>query len=1404
MVDQVSHYRIIEELGKGGMGVVYKAEDTRLGRNVALKVLTDEFTHDDHSRNRFIREAKIASSIQDINICTIHEIDETDDGKLFICMDYYEGRTLQEVIRQDTLPLDLIIEYGIQLASGISKAHKKGIIHRDIKPGNIIVNPDGNLIILDFGLAKLQGDHRITKTGKVAGSMAYMSPEQTLGSELDQQTDIWSYGVILYEMATGILPFSHEYDAALVYSILDKNPEPPTMVNDIIPEQLENIIYKCLKKDKNQRYQSFHEITEDLAALREQQSLEKLPGNILSKPKVSHTEKRLITVMVLEIQGLNILFQQREEQEIISFVEKCYEIVRKHTENAGGKVTGQSDQTFTCIWGLTEKSEKSSLKALNTSLKIKTALGEIKSINKEQQKLQVRAGINTGTAIIKTNVDNDRTDYAVLGETVILTHRLMEFASPGMVLVSQSTYRNANRIFKFSQRKPLMISGSSDLLHNYLLDTTEAQDISMKGYNPLQQIELLGRETELVKLQLHLLQLLQGKGHVINVIGEAGVGKSRLISEFLKAKELSRINLLVGRGTATGENLRYQPIIQWIKKLFEIKEGSNDKDISLNVRSRLQQMCGNEADELLPYVKALLGINKGDQDHPGTNVPSGEGFERNILKNLRTFFTMISLEKPLVLVIEDLHWIDQSSVALLKSLYSLSTEYPILFINVLRPEYVKTGDVILDSIRKRCENNFTDLVLFPLDKAHTDDFISKLLGIEFVPQNLSSILYARTEGLPLYIEEFIYALMDRNLVKIDNKKVEISGDTKAMGIPDTIQEVLQSRISQLDGDSRLVIKTASVIGREFSLRILLELTGNYKETLDTISYLEQLNFFSKKDPGNDDAYIFRHVLIQQATYDTILPGEKKEMHHNVAKALEKTYANQLENFYGVLALHYSLAEDLVNSESYLIMAGEQALHSAASNEALNFFRQALDTYLEKYGSSADPAKIALLNKYIGIAHHNVGHFIETDYYLGKVLESYGIRFPKNKLLLTIRLIGAISVLLLRIAFPGLLRRKTPTKRDVEIDDLFYKKATGLLIIDNKRFIIEYVLMAPRITGYKFRSLKTFGYITGIFSVGGISMSIADKLNKYTEQLPELAYQSNAFSFEGWMAYYNLATGNWGKSSFSEEMLHLGMQLGDLDGLNNYLYMTTHMGIEKGNRESIAIINRISRIALMYEYDYFNLARYTHTCLYHFKFGQLEKLIPYADEGIEYIAKNLGNIPGRIMLYSHKIRALVKLSRIREAEKELALATELSKNEQLGPFFYSFFIMAQFTLTLCKLESTSRQKNKKEWGKLMRKVRTMSRKSLRVSKKAAWERIEALRLTGTLSWLAGKQPKAIEHWKKAAETAKAFGGKIELAHTYKEIADRLETNISKYHEFNGKSLVQIRNMANEIYHEIQID
>ena len=267
----VSHYKILEKLGEGGMGVVYKAEDIRLRRTVALKFLPRALESHETERARFLQEAQAASAFNHPNVCTVYDIGAEGDTQ-FIVMEYVQGMTLREKIAEGKLPTGTAVGYAIQIGEALQEAHAHGIVHRDIKAENLMVTAKNLVKVMDFGLAKLKGSLKLTKTSSTVGTLAYMAPEQIQGGEVDARSDIFSFGIVLYEMLTGCLPFRGEHEAAMVYSIVNEEPTPIQSHLPDVSSELVHVLDRALEKDPEDRYQTVHDMVIDLRRLKKKTS----------------------------------------------------------------------------------------------------------------------------------------------------------------------------------------------------------------------------------------------------------------------------------------------------------------------------------------------------------------------------------------------------------------------------------------------------------------------------------------------------------------------------------------------------------------------------------------------------------------------------------------------------------------------------------------------------------------------------------------------------------------------------------------------------------------------------------------------------------------------------------------------------------------------------------------------------------------------------------------------------------------------------------------------------------------------------------------------------------------------------------------------------------------------------
>ena len=343
----ISHYKILEKLGEGGMGVVYKAHDTKLDRDVAIKFLSASHAATEQDKTRFIHEARAASALEHSNICTIYEIDETPESQMFLVMPAYEGIPLNKKIEEKLLAVNEAIDIAIQIADGLQAAHEKGIVHRDIKSSNIFITSKGQVKVMDFGLARSAGMTQVTKTGTTVGTVPYMSPEQAQGEKVDHRTDIWSLGVILYEMIAGRLPFKSEYSEAVVYSILNEEPEPLTSLRSNVPMELEHIVNKALAKDRDERYRHTDELATDLLRVKkllESGATKQIPVQTKLRSQ-RRTVRRILFPALFIAVGFAVALFLFYPSEAIPFTERDWIIIADFENKTGDAIFDQSLNT---------------------------------------------------------------------------------------------------------------------------------------------------------------------------------------------------------------------------------------------------------------------------------------------------------------------------------------------------------------------------------------------------------------------------------------------------------------------------------------------------------------------------------------------------------------------------------------------------------------------------------------------------------------------------------------------------------------------------------------------------------------------------------------------------------------------------------------------------------------------------------------------------------------------------------------------------------------------------------------------------------------------------------------------------------------------------------------------------
>ena len=457
-------------------------------------------------------------------------------------------------------------------------------------------------------------------------------------------------------------------------------------------------------------------------------------------------------------------------------------------------------------------------------------------------------------------------------------------------------------------------------------------------------------------MSIQVLRLINGTGGIVTITGEAGIGKSRLMAEFRRTDMAKRVLLLEGRAISVGRSLSFYPIIDALKHWSRIREEDTDTEAQRKLEKAIRVIHPEEVNEVFPFIATLMGMKLTGKHAQRMKGIEGEALEKLIFKNMRELIIKGSEIRPTVIYIEDFHWVDTSSLELIEALLRLVQEHRVLFVLVFRPSYAETGDRIIKSIVENYPSRWTRIDLDPLNEAESDTLLSNLLQIKGLPHSLRDQILQRAGGNPFFLEEVVRSLIEVRAVVLEKGEYQVTDKIKDIVIPQSIHALVMTRIDRLDEATRNLVRTASVIGRNFFYKILSDVASNIEEIDRRLDHLKEIQLIRERKRMEELEYLFKHALAQEAAYQSILIQRRKELHQKVAHSIEKVFKERLHEFYGMLAYHYSMGEDLDKAEEYMIKAGQEAMKSAASSEALGYFEEALAMYRRQIREKGLPGK----------------------------------------------------------------------------------------------------------------------------------------------------------------------------------------------------------------------------------------------------------------------------------------------------------------------------------------------------------------------------------------------------------------------------------------------------------------
>lgn len=659
-------------------------------------------------------------------------------------------------------------------------------------------------------------------------------------------------------------------------------------------------------------------------------------------------ERRVITMLFCDVKGSTAAAEKVDPETWTDIMNGAFEYMIRPIYKYEGLVPRLMGDAILAFFGAPIAHEDDPQRAVLAGLEIqegiKTYVEEIR--RKHGFDFGLRVGINTGLVVVGEIGSDLRMEYTALGDAINLAARMEQTAQVGTIQVSDETYKLVAPFFEVQSLGGVEVKGKSEPVQTYRVLRVMSTPRQLRGLEGLSS-PLVGREPHLALLKQRLNDLDHRQGSVVAVVGEAGLGKSTLIAELRKSADRTRFLWLKGESLSYTRSITYYPWRQIIRQSIDAR----DEDSPADVRAKLGN-TGEHYDVLgddNPFLEAILAVESEESARIVAGF-QGEGLNQRMIDATRGFLCRLAIESPLVIVFDDLHWSDEASLNLLLNVVDLSASQPIVFICMARPDVTAASWDSIRKMKQNVSNVFYWLELTPLQIDQTEALLNNLLGINDLPKHVQELVIGKAEGNPFFVEEIIRSLIETKQIVYEDARWKALSDEAKISLPNTLRGVLSARIDRLAETPKHVLQNAAVIGRLFDLRILRRLTGLNGGLDPQIQYLQDVSLIESLL----EEYAFRHVLIQEATYESILIKQRTELHRQIAETLEELHANRVEEFAPLIAHHFYSAND-DRSLKYDLIAGEKSARLYANVEAATHFRRALDV-AQRIGGDAKQIK----------------------------------------------------------------------------------------------------------------------------------------------------------------------------------------------------------------------------------------------------------------------------------------------------------------------------------------------------------------------------------------------------------------------------------------------------------------
>ncbi len=733
-------------------------------------------------------------------------------------------------------------------------------------------------------------------------------------------------------------------------------------------------------------------------------------------------ELKVVTTLFCDLVGFTAMSERADAESVDRILGEYFARATGIIESHGGVVEKFIGDAVVGVFGVPAVREDDPERAVRAGLRL---IGALEGMTRpDGSPLQARCGVNTGEALVRLDVDPSSGRGFLTGDAVNTAARLQAAAPPMGVVVGRLTHKLTASAFTYEALAPLALKGKSRPVAAWL---AREMDLASERLGATRAAPMVGREVELATCLQAVDRLRAGEGGLLLVTGEAGIGKTRLVEELrLHASEQS-MSWLEGRTLSFGRSISYWPFLEIVQQDAGIDSDDGEAERRSKLTARLTGLLGDQTSEVLPYLATLLSVPLPVELAQKVTQLDGEAMGHQLYRASRLYFTRLAEERPLVLTFEDVHWLDASSTALLEHLLPLMDELPLLVCCVARPEPDTALTQIHQLARTAYTERATEIALQPLPPAQGETLVHNLVGLDDLPPGLRDLILAKAGGNPFFVEEIVRSLIDLGALVRDrsSNSYRVTERATAINLPDTLVGVIMARVDRLDEDLKQVLRLASVIGRSFFYRLLAAISEAERELDESLAGLQARELVLERARDPELEYVFKHALVQEATYESILKQRRRELHSKVARSIELLFADRLEDFSGLLAHHYTQAEDWEKAQEYLFKAGDQAGSIAADAEALEHYELAMAAYSQAFGDSWEPVQRANLERKIGEAFYRRGEPERAREHLLRALATLGHPFPGTPGAMRRALVGQLLRQVLHRLFRWFQPRQLP-------------------------------------------------------------------------------------------------------------------------------------------------------------------------------------------------------------------------------------------------------------------------------------------------------------------------------------------------------------------------------------------